>query len=93
MNPQTRLLLVLIAIAVAVASIWYFSKPTHWDGIHAGMTREHIHTIVGGPTHDSHDLKGLETWRSSRGIFTWRLKVTYNEGVAQRAEISIDLGP
>lgn len=92
-RSRRRVFLILIAVCVSVASVWYFPKPTHWNSIHPGMTREHIHTIIGSPTYDSYDLKGLETWRSSRIVFVWRMRIIFNSGVARGVDISTDFGP
>ncbi|MBK1790197.1 hypothetical protein [Persicirhabdus sediminis] len=85
---RNRAFAALLVLCISMASVWYFSKPTHWNGIHDGMTREHIHTLIGVPANDQYGLKGLETWNSGRLLFSWRMRVMYNSGVARTIDVS-----
>src|SRR5690242_2833099 len=66
----------LCAVALAAAlslvgAVFYVPQPKSWTSVQAGMSRAQVHAILGAPTTDSFDLKGLDRWQI-QSLFTLR---------------------
>ena len=72
-----------LAFVVAGYSIWALKKPGKWESVSLGMSADEIQELVGAPSDDSYELKGLQSWDSGRVLFQWRLRTVYNGGVAR----------
>ena len=93
-KPPVRKVLIPVILGVVFSTylIWAINKPPLWEAISSGMTAGEIQDLVGSPSTDSLDLKGLQTWESTRIFFKWRLRAIYGSDGARLIQIRPEAG-